>query len=637
MNLTKLFHFNYLKQNLKKSRVILSFLLLMLPILNLIIFLMTTSYDTVMVFGLLDISGLALIGLYIVPVILSIILFHYVFKKKSIDFIGSMPINRKTIFITNTIGGCLIIGALIAVTTLLIFIASMALPNVYIAKEIFLDYFVLFTLSYIFIFVITNLALSFSGNISTTIVVSLLILFLVPFTERLFTVSRETFNHQNFYYECKECQTTNLKAYKTSTSLYELNKTHYTLPVELLIQMGNNQNASSLYLDAELGRMALLTILYVLVGYLAFSKKELEVCETSFKNIYVHMLIRALTVLPIMVIIYEATKYANFIGVLFAFTLLLIYHFIYDLMTRKQVTHIRLNLAAFFLTILILYPLVGFLSGDYMTHKAKEVTFSAKDITSITIYGDGVPTLEKVGGNIKIKDEEIYNLLLSNDEESKDNIYIGYLEVNMKGRVYRSGSIYLNQENAEKLENYISSSKVYQESLKNQLTNINVITIGEDITTLEEKDYQAFKEALENPESEREEVFLPIHVYTYKNHTLIKETYYSNITKKMNQLVVNRFNEKAAEKLKEQSASSIAYIMIEDEVEGQYYYYYFPQKINEVYQLLKTQTTSSENKLYRFEFTVYDKRYYYYANLTEEAFKKMKSLAYEAETEAEGF
>ena len=50
-----------------------------------------------------------LLGTFILPIIISICLFNYIYKKKSVDFINSMPISRKSIFITNTILGIIII------------------------------------------------------------------------------------------------------------------------------------------------------------------------------------------------------------------------------------------------------------------------------------------------------------------------------------------------------------------------------------------------------------------------------------------------------------------------------------------------------------------------------------------------
>ena len=103
MNLMKLFNKNYLIQNIKKSKVVLSIFICLIPILNTIILTMILTNNTNHILSYKEISIINLIGIYILPIIISICLFNYIYKKKSVDFINSMPITRKSIFITNTI------------------------------------------------------------------------------------------------------------------------------------------------------------------------------------------------------------------------------------------------------------------------------------------------------------------------------------------------------------------------------------------------------------------------------------------------------------------------------------------------------------------------------------------------------
>ena len=94
MNLTKLFNFDFLLQNLKKSRMILTIFLLVVPLFTTII--LTTSSDKA--YNFFELSGINAVGMYIVPFIFSLCLFGYVYKKNSVDFMCSMPISRKSMF-----------------------------------------------------------------------------------------------------------------------------------------------------------------------------------------------------------------------------------------------------------------------------------------------------------------------------------------------------------------------------------------------------------------------------------------------------------------------------------------------------------------------------------------------------------
>ena len=104
MSLTKLFNKNYFVQNILKSKAVIALVIGIVPILN-AIFMLTLSVDTTtpVLADMRTISILNILGMYVLPLVLSLCLFGYVFKKKSVDFINSMPLTRKSIFITNSI------------------------------------------------------------------------------------------------------------------------------------------------------------------------------------------------------------------------------------------------------------------------------------------------------------------------------------------------------------------------------------------------------------------------------------------------------------------------------------------------------------------------------------------------------
>ena len=206
MNLMKSFNLNYLIQNLKKSKVILSIFIGLIPILNTIIQIMNLTINETEILSLGQISALSLIGTYFLPIIISICLFNYIYKKKSVDFINSMPISRKSIFITNTILGIIIIILTLLINSILTLIVCQIL-NRPIPIAMLLDYFGYLSLVYIFVFTATNLAMTISGNAITQIVVTLLLLFLIPYIS-IFTKALYKENIDNTYLKCttSECK-----------------------------------------------------------------------------------------------------------------------------------------------------------------------------------------------------------------------------------------------------------------------------------------------------------------------------------------------------------------------------------------------------------------------------------------------
>jgi len=147
MNLKNYFNIKYALQNLKKSRGTLALFLGIFPIINCLILLLFYA-DTSVIPSILDMSILNICGLYILPIVISLCLFQFIFKKKSVDFIGSMPISRKSIFITNTITGICLILLMQLINVILILIVG-AVTSSIIPFRMLLDYFILM-LQYLF-------------------------------------------------------------------------------------------------------------------------------------------------------------------------------------------------------------------------------------------------------------------------------------------------------------------------------------------------------------------------------------------------------------------------------------------------------------------------------------------------------
>ena len=125
MNLMRVFNKNYLLQNLKKSKVVLAIFTCLIPILNTIVLIMILTNNKNYILSFTNISIINLIGIYVLPIIISICLFNYIYKKKSVDFINSMPISRKSIFVTNTILGIMILIMMLLVNVILISIVGL--------------------------------------------------------------------------------------------------------------------------------------------------------------------------------------------------------------------------------------------------------------------------------------------------------------------------------------------------------------------------------------------------------------------------------------------------------------------------------------------------------------------------------
>ena len=483
MSLTNLFKFNYLKENIKKSKAIILLCILLLPILNGIVLLMKCSDGTKFMPNIYEISGFVLFGMYIIPVILSLTLFGFVYKKGSIDFTLSMPINKKQIFLTNTIGGICIIFIMQIVNFIIMLLISLIYSNIIISYRMLFDILFIYSISYIFVFVCTNIAVSVSSNKITSIVVILLIMFLIPFISTFINsndfsyygnnpIKIECINDSckplNYYCDNVKCEvdrknniyTTNIKKYDNIT---------YTMPYELIkitvfgIEGDSNINKSII-------KMVFLSIIYIIVGMVLFNIKKFEVVGTSFKNEKIHILVRTLTTIPILCFSYVIIKNFSLSSYdLFSIVLLLVlifaYLIIYDLITRKKVTNF-FKMAVCLVVVGGLVAFVGTLTND------DEININAKDIKEISFLDDNGMVIGSTK-NIEVINNSISLLL---DADSLDNYTYSYnIKTKVNGSMYKF-TIYTTKDNYDYINNILINDKKFMNGF-NKYKNNNVFAI----------------------------------------------------------------------------------------------------------------------------------------------------------------
>ena len=180
MNLMKYFNYNYMIQNLKKSKSILIFFLGLIPIASIFSYLVLISNTSLYNITLEAISIIHYFGIYFIPILLSLCLFGFIYKKKQVDFTLSMPLSRKTIFTTNTITGILLLIFMVTFSALGIYIVNL-FTDFIIPFRMIIDYILIWSITYIFVFILTNIAMTISGNGITQFIVTMLLLFFIPF------------------------------------------------------------------------------------------------------------------------------------------------------------------------------------------------------------------------------------------------------------------------------------------------------------------------------------------------------------------------------------------------------------------------------------------------------------------------
>ena len=506
MNLINLFNFNYLKQNLKKSKGALAIFIGIIPIINILtLFLMSDNNHSNEIISLSNISIINFIGVFILPIIISVCLFGYVFKKKSVDFVNSMPISRKSIFITNTIGGISILVIMNLINAIFIYILSNTLPNLIIPIPMIIDYFILWTVAYVFIFTVSNIAVSVSGNMITSIAVSALILFLIPYIH-FFTCEALIPTHNNQYIlECtsKECISNKYDSiYPEYVELSKENKymmtfgqkeykVSYSIPANLILNVSNysySNGSEKLYNTTSIIKTFILSLIYIVIGYFIFIKRKMEVSETSFKNTIVHNIVKCLTMVPILSFTYLIFKesYLDIISILILLVIIIAYYFIFDLITRRGINKFKLNV----ITLIIYIPLfMLFMKGLDVITNVK--TFNVNDIDSVNVYTLSEDTINPIVSEVYIEDKNFINYLLKNsayDSYEIKNNDIPYINVNFKiNNKLLYTQISFQKEEYEYIKKYLSNNDELKKTIdKFEYKETYAIKIGNLVVNEEE-------------------------------------------------------------------------------------------------------------------------------------------------------
>lgn len=492
----KYFNQNYFFQNIKKSKSILALFLGIIPIFSIIIFLLISSSGNLSSITLNTISALHYVGIYIIPLILSTCLFGFIYKKRSVDFINSMPLSRKTIFITNTIAGIILILSMIILSAFSIYIAS-TFTEIIIPFRMIVDYILIWSISYIFVFILSNIAMSLAGNVITQIIVTMLLLFLVPLSIDYFYVIPHDIIHQTDNF----CLITENKeddaCYYNATGI----ESNYTSPYNnvrsTLTDSVNPLNYISII------KMAIISVVGSIIGLQIFKRRKMEDNETSFKDLRVHNFVKGLTMFPFIALISAALPSIGFnTGLILILGLLLVYFFIYDLITKKSISKVGKNLTHFAIIVIVLFGLC--IAANTYNDKAdfSDAYVNTNDITSIDIapgYNNKLTEFNKVN----INNKETINLIL-------DSVVSNYYDYSGKTiskniKIYTNSDSYLvyfelDSDSYDKIIDQIDEAKKKQTN-KSTIETDAIYAVSyqvsmETINTGNDKIIKAAKEAL---------------------------------------------------------------------------------------------------------------------------------------------
>lgn len=569
MNLMKYFNFNYMIQNLKKSKSILALFLGILPIISILYYIVIIQNGGYDLLTLENISLIHYFGIYIIPIVLSACLFGFVYKKKSVDFINSMPLSRKTIMTTNSIAGIILLILMVVLSGFGIYISSLLLKVIMPVRMLF-DYILVWSISYIFVFILSNLAMTISGNLITQIVVTILLLFFVPFLTDYIKTGNSYYDYdqKNLVINSTIDEVEIMSRYRIENKA----NLNYTIPYNNIRNLISGDNYS-LYNTVSLVKMVIISVFGYIIGKYLFIKRKMEDNEISFRSLKVHNLIKALTLFPIIAFISLAVPIDNIsiMLVIFILIFLLIYFFIYDLITRKTISNIKKSLIHFCVIISILFSFCIIIHLVIHDNRVTNFSISEKDITEIDFSLNTIAFSEFE--HVSIKDNKVISDIIksintsSNDSSSsiiKKEIFIKTKNNNYKitGNMVKDDyDVIVNE--IKKLNNIKNVTKLFDEN--------KVYVIGFKIPNIQDytNDSKVIKEAqkvIENNSISQKEYKLnqSLTLYAYDNGKVVSykvDSSSSGILSNYVEKVIKNKNKNFLDRINNMSYTNVDYMI----------------------------------------------------------------------------
>lgn len=397
MNLIKFFKKNYALQNMKKSKGILAIMLIVIPVITIFCLYAHDSSRYVNPYEIFVAGGANFFGMIIIPFILSNVLFGYVYKRNSIDFINSMPINRKNLYFTNIVVGILYILILQVITFLFASIYIVSVGDSLFSIKLMFDIALAMSLAYAFLYICSTLALTVSGNRFIQLVVLIIVLFTIPFVRMT--------NLGSFIQNSKSIFLVNDNGIATEHFIDEEHV--FAMPLTTFISFVGEDRV----LEPKSALLTLgLAILYTIIGYKLFEKRKMENTGNSFESEKLHLLVKGITLYPVWVVLYQIYDELEIPQLLLIMFVVFVYYFVYDLITIKKIKFKTTCVAFVVTSVVLLLTTMGLTKVGELTNEQKEYYY-ANEINSMEIR-----LSELFYGNMsygEIKDENLNKLILS--------------------------------------------------------------------------------------------------------------------------------------------------------------------------------------------------------------------------------
>ena len=395
------YYLNYAKQHFSAHSGILTILFMIVPIL-VVPYLLAISSRDILYLTFPTAAAVGIMFMYILPISIALQLNSYLFSKKQVDFVVSLPLSRRSLFWINYILGVLFMFAMIIIMTLIIYIVCALHPLLVVSGAVLGRIIINLFVGYLFVYSASYLCMMSTGHQLTAILLSVVMMFLLSYI-----------NYDIKYDDNYDSPTTGNGVVIADTEvMYDTNSAIKNMmitatPTYVTIDGGRINAVQLLVTLSE-------TAIYTGLAYVVFKRRKLEVAETSYLTESSHYIAKGIILFIPLCFIARMLENMQYIDFFIVFTVISIYiiSYLYDLATARA----RANLLKSIWSFVAICGIVGvyyfgvhFIArpiarGDWTGQRL----FSEKDVKSVSV---SVPSkFSPFLDDITITDKEFISL-----------------------------------------------------------------------------------------------------------------------------------------------------------------------------------------------------------------------------------
>lgn len=341
---SKIFSFNwsYGKQNLKANAGIYMISLLVLPLL-MIPSLLNQSPRWMHYITLRDLAFIPGIYVWIMPMVLALVLYGFLFSRKQVDFVGSLPINRRCIFWTNYWIGIGILVSSLLLTVMIISLVISLQSHMIVDSIVLVRFLIFYSLCAFFTFSVMVFAIACTGNRLTALLLAITLICL-PSTIRMYQGST--------IYTTENRNRTSYIVMNADDELYYRRSQNSNSDDYVLANMTSVHPANELH-PVQLSICAVEGLMYTGLAYVVFKRRKLEVAQTTFMKQSTHDFVRSLIVFtPLYLFIGTDAFGSNYIEMIFVILIFVLFY-LYDITTHRTSHSFKRSLCLYFVVIVV--------------------------------------------------------------------------------------------------------------------------------------------------------------------------------------------------------------------------------------------------------------------------------------------